>query len=185
MMNKPLLAAAPVIETERLRLRPLDAPDLAAFCDLWNEPAVYHYITKKPLSVEEHWGRIMRLVGQWPLVGYGSWAVTEKASDKFIGQCGFMFLHREMDHPMPEPEIGWALSGRCHGKGLGFEATSAALTWFDQQFDIKQTACIIDPTNAPSQKLAAKLGYKLAAKTTYKEDPVWLFHRQRGITSPQ
>lgn len=185
MSSKPPRAAAPVIETARLRLRGFEAGDLPAFCDFWNEPAVYRFITGQPLPQEDHWGRIMRLVGHWPMLGYGSWAITEKSGGRLIGQCGFMFLHREMTAPMPEPELGWALRGSCHGQGLGLEATTAALAWFDGEIAAPTTACIIDPANAPSLKLARKLGYKLAAETEYKGKPTHLFHRQRAVTSLQ
>jgi RimJ/RimL family protein N-acetyltransferase len=178
MKNKQPLAAAPVIETSRLRLRAFEATDLPAFCELWNDPAVYRNITGQPLSEEDHWGRLLKLVGHWHFVGFGSWAITDKMSGKLIGQCGFNDYRREITPPMPEPELGWVLQGNCHGKGFGFEATSASLAWFDQQIEVKQTACIVDPANTPSLKLATKLGYTLTAKSNYKGKLVSLLHRQ-------
>ena len=173
--------AAPALETPRLRLRAFSREDFRAFNNFWNEQEVYKYITGKPLSEEENWGRLMRLAGQWPLVGFGTWAIEEKNSGRFIGQAGFGYYRREMDVAMPEPESGWALVGASHGQGLATEAMQAAVNWSDQYIDAPRTACIVDLENLPSQKLAKKLGYILAAETTYKDKPVQLFHRQRVI----
>ncbi len=177
MKPSPSHAVAPVIETKRLKLRAFEAPDLPDFCELWNESIVARYITGKALSVEDHWGRLLKMPGHWQFVGFGTWAITERTTGAIIGQCGFLDYRREMPVPMKEPEMGWALSGRYHGKGLAYEATSAALAWFDQHFNHPITACIIDPTNVPSQKLAAKLGYRQVASTEYKGKPTLLFHR--------
>ena len=181
-MNKKSHVVAPGLDTQRLRLRAFRSEDFEAFNNFWNEPAVYRHITGKALSEEENWGRLMRLVGHWPLVGFGSWAVEERNSGEFIGQVGFGDYHREMATAMPEPEAGWALAGAWHGQGFAAEAMQAVVNWGDQHIDMPRTACIIDLENLPSQILAQKLGYILAAETTYKDKPVQLLHRQRVIT---
>ena len=178
--NLPL-AVAPVIETARLRLRSYARADFERFCAMWNEPAVYRFITGKPLSTEEHWNRLLRYVGCWPLAGFGSWAVEMKDTGDFIGQVGFGDYQRDMPLAMTEPESGWAFFGAYHGNGYASEACRASLQWADQNLGAAQTACIIDPDNMASRILAEKLGYKLSAETTYISKPVMMFHRQREL----
>jgi RimJ/RimL family protein N-acetyltransferase len=176
-----LRAAAPVIETARLTLRAFAPEDFPAFCDLWNDPAVYRHITGKPLADEDNWSRLLKLVGHWQFVGYGSWAVVDKGSSAMIGQVGFNDYRRDMPVPMPEPEMGWALRAEAQGKGLASEACTAALAWLDRECRPEVVACIIAPENAPSQALAKKLGFMKVADTTYKAQPTLLFHRKKPV----
>ena len=181
MKPSPPRAFAPALETQRFRLRAFRSDDFYSFCAYWNDPAVYRFIAGQPLSQEEHWARLSRLVGQWPLCGFGSWAVEEKASGQLIGQCGFGLSHREMSVPMPEPESGWAFMGSMQGKGIGTEATLAATKWGDENIELPKTACIIAPENLASIRLAHKLGFKQIATATYKSKQVLLLHRDRSI----
>ena len=181
MIAKPR-ASAPVIETERLTLRSFTAEDFPGFCNIWNEEGVYRHITGKPLSEATHWGRLTGIMGHWPLNGFGTWAVAEKDTGRLLGQCGYLFLKREMKVPMPEPELGWALTTTSQGKGLGAEAALAAARWGDQNIDADKTACIIDAVNTASANLARKIGYTYTANTHFLDKPeleIKLYHRQR------
>ena len=56
-------------------------------------------------------------------------------------------------------EVGWVLASRHHGKGYGFEAVRAAMDWGAHSFPDLAFRCIIDPGNAASLALAARLGF--------------------------
>src|SRR3546814_2786705 len=43
---------------------------------------------RQPLSPEDAWNRLLRYAGHWTLLGYGIFAVVEKASGRFIGEIG-------------------------------------------------------------------------------------------------
>ncbi len=73
--------------------------------------------------------------------------------------------------------MGWVLSPAAHGRGLATEAARAALDWLDSRSGPQRTACIIDPPNVGSIRVASKLGYVEIARTTYKDSPVLLFER--------
>ncbi len=75
------------------------------------------------------------------------------------------------------PEAGWVLLPQYQGRGLAREALTAMLAWADQT--MPRTACMIDPANAASLKLAEKLGYTEYARTTYKDYPTILLARTR------
>ena len=66
------------------------------------------------------------------------------------------------------------------GRGFAHEALSAVLDWADQT--IPRTVCMISPDNAPSLKLAGKLGYTEYAQTTYKDHPIILLARAGGTS---
>ncbi|MBG1233366.1 GNAT family N-acetyltransferase [Aestuariivirga litoralis] len=181
-MNNTPRAAAPVIETQRLTLRSFTAEDFPDFCRIWNEEGVYRHIAGKPQSESVHWGRLTGLMGHWPLNGFGTWAVADRETGQLLGQCGYLFLRREMLVPMPEPELGWALTTTHQGRGLGTEAALACACWGDANIDADKTACIIDTVNTASANVARKIGYTYSADTHFLDRPeleIQLFHRKR------
>ncbi len=168
----------PILETERLLLRPHRAEDLEVCTALWSEPEVVRYTTGKPLGREEVWVRILRHAGTWAMLGFGFWAVEEKASGEFAGEVGFMERKREIEPPLEgKPEAGWGFASRFHGKGYATEAMRAALAWGDEHFGATPTVCIIHEGNAASVRVAAKCGYREYARTIYQEHQVTLFAR--------
>jgi RimJ/RimL family protein N-acetyltransferase len=172
--------AAPLLETERLRLRSFRSDDLSSSHALWNEPAVYQFISGKPSSVEDIWKGILQSIGHWHVVGYGYWVIENKASGSAIGNIGFGDFRRDMVPDMNDtPEAGWSLMTEYHGKGFGTEALRAMLAWGDVHLPHDKTACIIAPENVASLRLAQKFGYGQVAQTTYKGEPTLLLHRSR------
>ncbi len=104
---------------------------------------------------------MLRYVGHWALLGYGFWAIEEKASGAYIGDAGIADFKREIDSPLNGcPEVGWALTPPARGKGYATEAMQAITAWGDARFKGATTVCIIDPENQPSIRVAEKSGYK-------------------------
>jgi RimJ/RimL family protein N-acetyltransferase len=175
MTDKP----AVVIETERLVLRPHTRADFDDSAALWADPDVTRFITGRPSTAEEVWQRLLRYAGGWSLMGFGYWAICERENGRFIGEGGFADLRREFNPPFDgAPEIGWALSPSAQGQGYALEATRAMTAWGDDRFDGARTVCLIGPDNAPSLRLAGKLGYTEYARTLYRGEPVILFERR-------
>jgi RimJ/RimL family protein N-acetyltransferase len=172
--------AVPVLTTARLVLR---GPRLADFDDayaMWRDPIVIRHIGGRAQSREEVWARLLRYVGHWALFGWGFWTIETKDGARFVGECGFADFHRELEPGFGDtPEHGWALAPWAHGQGFGREAVTATLAWADAQLSGSRTVCMIDPANAPSLALAAAVGYRETARTTYKGDPTILLARPR------
>lgn len=174
-------ADAPTLETDRLILRGHRLEDFADVRAQWADPAVTRFIGGVPLGEEDVWSKMLRVVGHWRLLGFGYWIVREKGSDRFVGEVGFADGRRALDPPFDgAPEIGWGVAPWAHGRGFAGEAVRAIMTWGEQRFGPVRTVCLIHPDNAPSIKLATKLGYREYARTTYKGDPTMLFERVLG-----
>ncbi|MBZ9653851.1 GNAT family N-acetyltransferase [Phyllobacterium lublinensis] len=169
----------PILETERLVLRAHRRGDFEAVHAMWQRPEIYMQITGKPSTREQSWARLLRYAGLWPLIGYGFWAVEEKASGCFIGELGFANFERLIEPPFGEaPEMGWVFAPEVHGKGFGSEALAKAVAWGDSFFRHDRALCIISPDNTASQRVAAKNGFLKIAETTYTDEPVWMFERR-------
>lgn len=173
-----MTGVAPNIETLRLRLRGHRVEDFGDVAAMWADPAVVRHISGRPFSAEESWSKILRYGGLWPLLGYGYWAIEEKATGRFAGEAGFADFRREIEPPLDGmPEAGWVLARWAHGQGFATEAVRAAVDWGDRHFGGRQTACIVDPEHAASIRVALKCGYREFARTTYKGQPTVMLRR--------
>lgn len=167
---------APTLETPRLILRTHTAADLPACCTLWADPDVTRFIGGRPSTSEEVWRRIIGYAGIWQLKGYGFFLAIYRETGAIVGEFGLADFHRDIVPPLGDtPEAGWAMLPQYQGRGLAHEALSAVLDWADQT--IPHTVCMINPDNAPSLKLAGKLGYTEYARTAYKDHPITLLAR--------
>src|SRR6476619_1074622 len=121
---------APVLETSRLRLRGFRAEDFDNWYAFSRVPAYYRYFGNEPMPAEEVWKLLLRSAGHWVIMGFGFWAMEEKASGQFVGAVGFLRLKRAIDPPLGDaPEIGWVLDPAMHGRGYASEAVEAVLAW--------------------------------------------------------
>lgn len=159
----------PTIETERLILR---AHRLSDF-----EPIAAHWALERtqyiggPLTRQEAFQAFSADAGQWILRGYGMWIVEEKSSRKTAGWIGFYEPER-----YDETEIGWILLEEFEGKGLAFEAVSAARAYGAEHFDIHAPCSFIATPNLRSIALAEKLG---ATREEQREGPKGPFYVYR------
>lgn len=178
-----LAGAVPVVETARLTLRGHRPEDLGACAAMWADPEVTRHISGRPFSREEVWAKLLRYAGHWAWLGFGYWAVEEKASGRFVGDVGFADFKREIEPSLEgTPELGWVLAPWSHGRGYATEAARAALGWGDAKFGAARTVCIVAPEHRASLRVAEKCGYREVQRTTYKGEPTILLARA-GVAS--
>ena len=168
----------PTLETERLILRPHHPEDFDDCAAMWANPDVVRYIGGKPFTREEVWSRLLRYAGHWQWLGFGFWALEEKATGAFAGELGFAEFMRDLDPPIVgTPEVGWVLAPHAHGKGYATEGVRAAVAWGDVQFNHGRTVCLIDPENSASIRVARKCGFGRPQTVNYKSHPTLLWER--------
>ncbi|MDX2276505.1 MAG: GNAT family N-acetyltransferase [Hyphomonadaceae bacterium] len=159
----------PQVETERLILRGYGREDYPAFAEIWRDERVVAPLGVAPLGEDEAWGRFCRYVGHWELLGFGTWAVTEKQSGAIVGEMGLFDFRRDLGPAYAgDPEQGWLMSVAAQGQGYATEAAHAALAWGERHFAAFNPFCIISPENAPSLRVAAKVGYRETTRTLFK-----------------
>ncbi len=166
-----------ILITDRLTLTPVQASDFPDLCALFGDPAFTHHIFGRGLGAEEVWFRTLRDIGHWEAMGHGNWAARLNDGGDLVGTFGVLHYKREMTPAFDAPELGWGVAPRFQGKGMAFEAVSAALAWCDETLNAPRTVCMISPDNAPSHALAARAGYVRYAEATYKEYTVVLLER--------
>lgn len=170
--------AAPVLETDRLILSGHGAEDFGRLTSIWAEPSVVEHIFGKPSTPRESWMRLLAYNGLWPLLGFGYWAIREKATSLYIGDLGFADFHRDVEPSLRGiPEAGWVLSPSAQGKGYASEALTAALAWLEAQNRFERSVCLISPVNLASIRVAEKAGYSDGKKVVMNGSETLCFSR--------
>ena len=154
---------APEIVTERLILRAMRAEDFADFAAVWADEAVARQVGVPPRDRQAGWQAFLTNIGHWRVLGFGQWAVTDRATGAYLGQTGMFRACRGYGAAFDDwPEAGWVLGRGAQGRGLGAEAARAAHGWFDRVIGGPLVAVIGDD-NPASLGLAAGLGYRAMA----------------------
>ena len=142
----------PILETERLTLRPTAMEDFRRWAELMADPETARFIggVQAPAAT---WRAMMSMAGAWSLTGVAMFSVIERETGLWLGRIGPW-------QPLgwPGTEVGWSLHPDAHGKGYAMEAAVASI---DYAFDVlgwTEVIHCIDPDNVPSQKLAERLG---------------------------
>ena len=178
MVRDVALVSVPVLETERLLLRPFRKQDFDAHLAIMRNPEVMKNLGPV-LSREDIWRRVVSSVGMWPVLGFGGLIAERKQDGKLVGNVGLFDGRRDL---LPDfegaPEMGWIFDPSVHGQGIAREACDALLAWADATLQPTPIWAIISPTNQPSFKLAERLGFERLPDSIYTGEPIAVLRRQ-------
>jgi RimJ/RimL family protein N-acetyltransferase len=173
------MGEAPVLQTERLRLRPFRAGDADAQAAMMGDAQVMRHLGGHPLAREDSWRKLLCGAGLWRLFGFGYWAVERRADGVMIGQIGFAEFMRDIEPSIRGlPEIGWLFAHEAAGQGYATEAAVAGLVWIDEVLRPPETVAIIDHANASSIRVAEKCGFSVREPAVYRGESILLFRRR-------
>lgn len=145
------------LETPRLRLRMFRQADFEAYADMLADPEVMRHLPQgHPLPRPEAWRNMAAVVGHWQLLGFGPWAVVERASGEFVGRIGPF-----CPAGWPGLELIWAIRRQSWGQGYATEGARVALAYVFQQMARDRVISLIRPENAASIRVAEKIGQRL------------------------
>ncbi|MGD1924722.1 MAG: GNAT family N-acetyltransferase [Paracoccaceae bacterium] len=163
------MTLAPIIETERLRLRPLGAEDFQPLCEFYASDRAR--FVGGPKDAEASWRTLASEIGHWTLRGYGRLGVEEQGTGALCGLVGPW-----NPHGWPEPEIGWDLMNGFEGKGYATEAGRAARNYVYDVLGWTTTVSLIAIGNDGSRGVARRLGAKMERHYTHSrfgEMEIW------------
>jgi RimJ/RimL family protein N-acetyltransferase len=163
------MACCPTLETERLVLRPFRDDDLEAFTSvLTAEPVRRSLHLPDDVGREQAWREMALWLGQWQLRGTGNWAVEERATGRLVGRAG---LHRPERPDWPGVEVGWTFHPEVWGRGYATEAGRRAVVYGFDTLRLHALYSVILPGNVASQRVAAKLGFRLVDERVLSHFP--------------
>jgi [ribosomal protein S5]-alanine N-acetyltransferase len=156
----PRRAALP-IETDRLRLRPLEDTDAdverlhAIYGDV--ETMRYVGLTGSPVADQAATRRILRsLVRHGELHGFTLWAVDEREGDELVGVAGLAWVEGHG----PEVEAAFLLRRDRWGRGYATEALRAVLRAAHDDLAIDRVVALAYPANDASRRVMEKTGMR-------------------------
>lgn len=169
---------APVLETDRLILRPHRVEDLDEVAAMWADPDVVRHVTGTPSTRPLSWGRLLRYIGHWQALRFGYWVVEARDGGRFLGEVGFADYQRDIEPSLGNvPEAGWVLTAPAHGQGYASEAVQRMHQWADEVKGWRETVCIFDPEHSASQNVARKAGYEVSGEAIYEGLPTLVMRR--------
>jgi RimJ/RimL family protein N-acetyltransferase len=142
----------PVIETQRLLLRPPQAVDFDRYAGLLADEHACRFIGGSA-SRAAAWRKFLQMPGAWAVQGFAMFSVIEKASGLWLGQTGPW-----RPEGWPGNEVGWSFHPDAWGRGYATEAASAAIDWAFAELGWDEVIHCIAPDNTPSQRVAQRLG---------------------------
>ena len=167
-----------VLTTKRLILRQPTARDVPASAAFWS--SARSHMMGGPWSAEEHARETADLDAQWQKHGFSLFAVTLNGVDQAVGLVGPFFPDGH-----PEPELAWSLwDERLEGKGIAYEAATAARDWFFATSGFATAISYTNPENHRSHRLCDRLGAVVDPDAACPHAPPVVTYRHHGRGAP-
>jgi ribosomal-protein-alanine N-acetyltransferase len=156
------------LETPRLVIRTFEEGDRDAWVAMLQDPEVLRYLPAGPCVTPEMFAGVLeRRRTMEREHGYALFAVEEKASGAFLGQCGL--YPAEMKGP--DPEIAYHYNKAAWGHGYGTEAAIAVLGYAFGTLGIERVLAFVMQGNIGSQRVVEKAGMRFVETGTFYDIP--------------
>jgi RimJ/RimL family protein N-acetyltransferase len=152
-------------ETERLVLRPFVEEDLEPLHEILGDAETMRFYPA-PFTLEDTERWIERNRRRYVDDGFGLWAVQERSTGAFLGDCG---LTTQTVDGEPFVEVGWHVRRDRWGEGIAPEAGAGCRDWAFEHLDAERIISLILPENVQSRRVAEKLGMVVWRETTHAD----------------
>jgi RimJ/RimL family protein N-acetyltransferase len=149
----------PTLTTARLVLRPPQQEDFDGFAQMAAEEETMRFLGGVAPR-DAAWRAMATLAGAWALLGYSMFSALKRDTGEWIGRLGPWRPGGE-EGGWPGAEVGWGVKRSAAGQGYAQEGAIAAIDWAFDHLGWDHVIHCIDKRNAPSIKLALRLGSKL------------------------
>jgi ribosomal-protein-alanine N-acetyltransferase len=166
-----------VIETERLRLRPLSLDDVDDLSVVLADPETMKwYPAPFDRAGVVRW--IRKQHERYERDGFGLLGIEERATGAFLGDCGPTIQPVDGE---PHVELGWHVRRDRWGEGIATEGGVACREWCWRNLDADHVISLIRPENRQSWRVAEKLGMTVWKETIH----AGLVHRVYRLDRPE
>jgi RimJ/RimL family protein N-acetyltransferase len=166
--RKPLLRPSYPVRTRRLLLRPLTARDADALLAYRGRPDVCRYVPFEPMDRQAIHGRLATHWATTELTAEGqalTLGIELARTGELVGDV--VLFWRSEEHG--GGEIGYMLNPDFAGHGYATEAVHALLKLGFDGLGLHRITARIDERNAPSARLARRLGMRQEARLVHNE----------------
>jgi ribosomal-protein-alanine N-acetyltransferase len=152
------------LETARLVIRTFEARDGEAWIALVSDPDVRKYLPSGPiLTLDDVPTMLERRHAMERERGFSVWAVDEKSTGSFVGQCGLV----PVEGKGPEIEIAYHFNKASWGKGYATEAAAAVVAHGLGTLGLDRIIGVVMPENIASCRVLEKSGMRFEGTATY------------------
>lgn len=156
-----------MIETERLKMRPLSRDDLPWLIEMRTRPEVFKYLGGTKMQNAEAITKRIEFYFECYEKGLGQQVMLWKDTGERIGCSGLQPLE-----DTGEIEVGYSLQPEFWRKGIGYEC---AMAWLDHGFNklgLERIVAIAVKENVGSWKIMEKCGMKYEGEQEHYGLPV-------------
>jgi ribosomal-protein-alanine N-acetyltransferase len=146
-----------IIETPRLRLRPLTDADMEPVLAMLADPEVLRYVSPVPIPRASAEAAVTHYRGLLEAKGYGYWAIEVNGGASYAG----IIMLQDVNFTAaftPAIEVGWLLPREHWGNGYATEGARAALDYAFTTLKLDEVVALTAAGNIPSQRVMERLG---------------------------
>lgn len=160
------------LRTARLRLRLWRADDLDDLERINSDPRFTRFLNPGGAVYSPDWtaDKLARMREDWERDGWGSWAIEDRETGRFVGRVGFQ-VHRFWP---ADVELGWGIDPELWGRGLATEAAREAARHGFEVLGFPRVVSILHPENVASIRVAEKLGERPYASVHWDDGGIEL-----------
>lgn len=172
------------LETERLRLRPLNTDDEALYHDLYTDPETMRFIAP-PFSTEKAASSFRKVVAlqHEPTLASRFMVIEEKAEQKGLGICGTSTF----DADTRRVEVGIVLKSEGRSRGIGSEALPALMNRIFAVSLVQEIYLRFSAQHSVMLRLNTRVGFMPCADGAQEEGVlskrVWSVHRSSWLVN--
>lgn len=149
-----------IVETDRLIVREMEPDDYDDLCEILKDPEVM-YTYEHAFSDAECLSWMSKQFLRYKRDGFGVWAVVNKKTGEFVGQCGVTTISIE---GKPSYELGYLFKRKHWDKGYATEAANACMRYAFKVLKLDVVCSLIREENVRAQNVAKRLGMKNVSK---------------------
>ena len=152
------------LETARLVIRTFESRDAEAWVAMVNDPEVVRFLPPGPAPTMETFRGVIE--GRHTMereIGYAMWAVDDKTTGTFVGQCGI----RPVDEGGPQIDLAYHYTRASWNKGYATEAVIAVLAYGLGPVGLDRIMAVAMPENIGSWRVMEKAGMRYQGLVNY------------------
>jgi RimJ/RimL family protein N-acetyltransferase len=159
------LAMSTRLETARLVIRTFEARDADPWLAMVTDPEVRRFLPAGPAPTMELGQRIItERQAMDRQLGHAMWAVEDKTTDTFVGQCGL----RPVDEGAgPEIDLGYHYTRASWNHGYATEAAIAVIGYGLGPVGLAAIMAVAVPENVGSWRVMEKAGMRYQGLVDY------------------
>jgi RimJ/RimL family protein N-acetyltransferase len=164
------------LETARLVIRTFEPRDAEAWIAMFSDPEVRRFLPGPAPTMQAFQGAIEGRHAMEGEGGYAMWAVDEKKTGTFAGQCGLRPVRSVWpparaaappDRTSREFDLAYHFTRACWNKGYATEAVIAVLAHGLGTLGLGCVIAVAMPDNTGSWKVMEKAGMRYAGLADY------------------